>query len=64
MQLALPPPPDIAVTMLSANDGLLDAGLANRTPQTIAIVDRVTLAGGAIAPAPRHPGASARRCST
>jgi hypothetical protein len=44
--------------MLSANDGLLDAGLANRTVHTIAIVDRVTLAAGAIAGGATRPGAT------
>lgn len=56
IQLALPSPPDIALTMLSSNDGLIDAGLANRTVHTITIIDRVTIGAGLIAGGSARPG--------
>jgi hypothetical protein len=56
VRLSLPTLPDVGVGMASTNDGPVDKAVANPTAQTIAVVDRITLAAKPADPGTVVPG--------
>lgn len=56
VRLAIPSLPDLGVGMNSANDGPLDAVVANPASLTISTADRITLSAVAVPPSSGRPG--------
>jgi hypothetical protein len=58
VNLALPSTPDVALGMMSNNDGPIDRQVSYAVARPITTVDRITLATGKIDPGSVHPGAA------